>query len=243
MTEQKKTQRIAKIIAAAGVCSRRQAEVLIAENRVQVNGEHITTPATLLDGSEIILVDGERVRQPKQKPTRLWIFHKPKGTIVTERDPQGRPTIFNKLPTTMPRVVSVGRLDFNTEGLLLLTNKGDVARELELPSSGWKRTYRVRIQGILQPHEQKLLERGLTIEGVRYKPITVRQEAQTSNRKEAANSWLVMTLTEGKNREIRKVLEHFNHPVNRLIRVAYGPYQLGELPVGAVVEVDPPASS
>jgi 23S rRNA pseudouridine2605 synthase len=225
-----KGERIAKRLARAGVCSRRDAERLIAEGRVKVNGKKLDTPAFLVGPDDIIMVDGKPVAEPDK--TRLWLYHKPRGLMTTHRDPQGRPTVFEKLPPDMPRVISIGRLDFNSEGLLLLTNDGELARRLELPSTGWLRRYRVRVNGLPHPDHLARLQKGITIDGVAYGPITA-----TLERQQGDNAWLVVGLREGKNREVRKVMEHLGHPVSRLIRVAYGPFQLGSLEPGKVKEV------
>lgn len=227
MTEERK-KRLAKIIAHAGVCSRREAEKLIAEKRVTLNGKPVTTPATLVGEGDVVAVDGEIISEPER--ARLWLYHKPKGLVTTHKDPQGRPTVFDALPKTLPRVISVGRLDLNSEGLLLLTNDGGLARHLELPSTGWVRRYRVRIHG--RPQGLERLKHGITVEGVAYAGVEAEVERQ-----QGANCWLRVGLKEGKNREIRKIFEHLGYPVNRLIRVAYGPFQLGTLPVGEVREV------
>ncbi len=222
--------RIAKVMARAGLCSRRQAEAWIAEGRVSVNGATITSPALNVTASDTIAVDGKPM--PKRERTRLFLYHKPRGLVTTHADREKRPTIFEKLPKGMPRVVSVGRLDLNTEGLLLLTNDGGLARVLELPATGWLRRYRVRAHGsILQP-QLDALRKGVTVDGVRYGAIEA-----TVDRVQGANVWLTFAIREGKNREVRNVLEHLGLRVNRLIRVSFGPFQLGDLPEGAVEEV------
>ncbi|MFN4312597.1 MAG: pseudouridine synthase [Ferrovibrio sp.] len=225
-----KGERIAKRLARAGICSRRDAERWIAEGRVVVNGKRLDTPAFLVGPDDRIVVDGKPIAGPEK--TRLWLYHKPRGVMTTHKDPQGRPTVFEKLPKDMPRVISVGRLDFNSEGLLLLTNDGELARKLELPATGWLRRYRVRVNGL--PHKQHLaeLEKGISIEGVAYGPISASVE-----RSQGDNTWLVVSLREGKNREVRRVMEHLGHQVSRLIRVAYGPFQLGSLEPGKTREV------
>ena len=228
--ETDKGERIAKRLARAGVCSRRDAEKLIAEGRVVVDGHKLSTPATLVTDSAIITVDGKVVGAPER--TRVWRYHKDRGKLTTNRDPQGRPTIFEDLPRGIPRVISVGRLDFNSEGLLLLTNDGALARKLELPEMGWARRYRVRAFGRIGPTEIARLAKGMTISGIRYGAI----EAQL-DREKGDNVWLTMSLREGKNREIRKVLEALGLKVSRLIRVAYGPFQLGGLEPGEIEEV------
>ncbi len=228
MTEKK--ERIAKIIAAAGLCSRRDAERWIADGRVAVNGQTLTTPAVLVGGDDVIKVDGTVIGGKQER--RLWCYHKPAGLMTTHRDPGGRPTVFEKLPGYLPRVVSVGRLDYNSEGLLLLTTDGELARELEHPSKGWKRNYRVRVHGTVTPEIIGRLQKGVTIKGVRYAPC-----ALTIERVQGTNTWVLITLTEGKNREIRKLMAFFGLEVTRLIRISYGPFQLGNLEKGAVREV------
>lgn len=225
-----KKERIAKVMAEAGLCSRREAERWIEAKRVQVNGTVLTTPACLVDENDVILVDGKPIGDKQE--CRLWCYYKPTGLVTTHKDPQGRPTVFASLPAYMPRVVSVGRLDLNSEGLLLLTTSGALARELEHPSKGWKRKYRVRVHGMLTPDMQAKLKKGITVKGIRYAPC----EAITE-RVQGTNSWLLITLTEGKNREIRKMMEFFGLPVTRLIRVSYGPFQLGNMEKGDLREV------
>lgn len=227
-----KGERIAKWLARAGVASRRDAEKLIAEARVKLGGKPVTQPATFVQPGDIVTVDGRAVHEPER--TRLFRHHKPAGLMTTHRDPEGRPTVFEKLPPGLPRLVSVGRLDLNSEGLLLLTNDGALARRLELPANGWIRRYRVRVFGGVDERALAALARGLTIEGVRYAPI----EAGLDSRK-GDNAWLTVALQEGKNREVRRVLQHLGLSVSRLIRIAYGPFQLGTLPKGAVEEVNP----
>jgi len=223
-------ERIAKRLARAGLCSRRDAERWIADGRVKVDGRIIDTPAVLVTAASDIEVDGHAL--PAIGRARLWRYHKPPGLIVSARDPQGRPTVFDALPGDMPRVVAVGRLDLNSEGLLLLTNDGALARELELPANGWMRRYRVRAHGRLEQPALDRLADGLTIEGVRYGPIVAKIE-----RIQKSNLWLAVTLTEGKNREVRKVLAHLGLEVNRLIRVGFGPFVLGDLAEGKVAEL------
>ena len=225
-------ERIAKRIARAGVCSRRDAERLIAAGRVALGGTVVRNPATNVDDSSIITVDGAPL--PAPAPARLWRYHKPPGLITSHRDPQGRPTVFEKVTTQLGYVVSVGRLDFNSEGLLLLTNDGALARELEHPSRGWRRRYRVRVRGAPDEGALAALGKGVTVDGVRYGPIEARFDRQ--NRQ---NAWLTVALTEGRNREIRIVLAHLGLPVSRLIRTAYGPFQLGGLARGEIAEVPP----
>lgn len=226
-------ERIAKRIARAGICSRRDAEKLIEEGRVSINGKVLTTPAHVVVPGDKITVNGALL--PEKEPTRLWRYHKPAGLVTTHRDPQGRPTLFEKLPEDMPRVISVGRLDLTSEGLLLLTNDGELARRLELPATGWIRRYRVRVHGEVDEAALAALAQGVTVEGVRYGPI----DAVLEKRQGAANAWLLVGLTEGKNREIRRVMAHLGYRVTRLIRTSYGPFQLGYLAEGAVEEVPP----
>lgn len=233
MTEEKGAkdgERIAKRMARAGVCSRREAEVMILEGRVSVDGKKIITPATLVTDESVITVDGKAINDVER--TRVWRYHKPRGLLTTNRDPQGRATIYDNLPRGLPRVISVGRLDYNSEGLLLLTNDGGVARKLELPDTGWARRYRVRAFGTLSPAQIAQLARGMTVDGVRYGGIEA-----AIDRQQGGNVWITMTLNEGKNREIRKVLEALGLQVSRLIRVAYGPFQLGRLEPGEIEEV------
>ena len=225
-------ERIAKYIARAGVCSRRQAEEKIRLGQVAVNGQRIDTPAFFVSDEDQITVEGCAVQTAEK--ARLWLYHKPKGLMTTYKDPQGRKTIFDSLPKSLPRVVSVGRLDLNSEGLLLLTNSGALAHKLESPATGWKRKYRVRIRGVLSEDELNRLKKGITIDGIHYAPVLVEKDGQQG---EGSNHWFTFTLTEGKNREIRKMMAYFHHPVSRLIRIAYGPFQLGLLPSGAVKEV------
>jgi len=228
--EEVKGERIAKRMAASGLCSRREAERWITAGRVEVDGEILTSPAFTVTDDSNIVVDGNPLSGVG--PQRLWLYHKPTGVITTHRDPQGRTTVFETLPPSMPRVVSVGRLDINSEGLLLLTTDGELARKLEHPSNGWTRHYRVRIHGRPQPDELAALEDGITIEGVRYSSIKASLERQ-----QGANAWINMTLTEGKNREIRRVFNHLGYEVGRLIRTAYGPFQLNELKPREVKEI------
>jgi 23S rRNA pseudouridine2605 synthase len=230
--EQNKGERIAKRMAAAGLCSRRDAERWITEGRVKVNGAVLKTPAILVQDSDKIMVDGKLLKPPAD--IRLFKFHKPVGLVTTTADEKGRATVFSGLPADLPRLVAVGRLDLNSEGLLLLTTSGELARFLELPARGYERRYRVRAFGYIQPDKLEKLQRGITVEGVRYGPIDAH-----IIKKNGANTWMMVTLTEGKNREIRKVLAHLGLQVNRLIREDYGPFTLGDLPKGALVEVPP----
>lgn len=227
---QNKGKRVAKAIADAGFCSRRDAELLIADGRVQVNGKFINTPATFITDHSI-KIDG-KLLQTKQ-PTRLFILHKPKGAISSNKDPQGRATIFDLLPKGLPRLLSVGRLDFNTEGLLLLTTNGELSRYIELPKTGWIRKYRVRAHGPLNFDRIKKLEKGITIDGVRYGSIKITVD-DTQN---STNKWLSVSLTEGKNREIRKVMAELGLEVNRLIRTSFGPFNLNDLKSGQIIEI------
>ena len=223
-------ERIAKRLARAGLCSRRDAEKWILEGRVAVNGTVLTSPALVVRETDTVVVDGNPIAEPE--PPRLWRYYKPSGLVTSARDEKGRPTVFDRLPAELPRVISVGRLDLTTEGLLLLTNDGEVARYLELPTTGWARRYRVRVHGLVDPVMLAGLVKGPTIEGVHYGPVEA-----VLDRQQGSNAWLTVTLREGKNREIRKVMESLGLTVNRLIRVAYGPFQLGKLPEGEVEEV------
>ena len=224
-------QRIAKLLARAGIASRREIERMIAEGRIALNGEKITTPATLLDSVDGLTVDGRPVRPAKA--TRLYRFYKPPRALTAEHDPKGRPTIYDRLPPGLPRLVPVGRLDFMTEGLLLLTNDGELKRQLELPRTGVVRTYRARAFGTVSQQELERLAEGLTVEGVRYGSINANMERRTGR-----NVWIELSLSEGKNREVRRVLEHLGLQVSRLIRTAYGPLTLEGLEPGDVDEVD-----
>jgi 23S rRNA pseudouridine2605 synthase len=224
-------ERIAKVMARAGLCSRRDAERWILDGRVSVNGKKLETPAFTVGPEDKIIVDGKPL--PAVEAPRLFLYHKPAGLVTTARDEKNRPTVFENLPAGLPRVVSVGRLDLNSEGLLLLTNDGGLARYLELPANAWKRRYRVRVHGAVKAAALARMARGVTVEGVNYGPIdAVMERAQTG-----ANVWITLTLQEGKNREIRKVMAHVGLQVNRLIRTAYGPFELGDLPPGAAKEV------
>ncbi|SNS40723.1 MULTISPECIES: pseudouridine synthase [unclassified Azospirillum] len=223
-------ERVAKRLARAGVCSRRDAEKLIADRRVSVNGRVLDSPAFLVRDGDRIVVDGKAVAEPE--PTRLWRYHKPEGLVTTARDEQGRATVFDNLPGDLPRVVSVGRLDLSSEGLLLLTNDGELARFLELPSTGWLRRYRIRVHGTPTPETMRRLAEGVVVDGIAYGPIET-----VIDRTVGYNSWLTVGLREGKNREVRRVFDYLGLPVSRLIRVAYGPFQLGKLDRGQVEEV------
>jgi len=224
------SERIAKRIARAGICSRRDAEARILDGRVTVNGETITSPACNVTSSDTITVDNKPL--PQREPARLWRYYKPRGLVVSARDEKNRETIFDKLPSHLPRVMTIGRLDIDSEGLLLLTNDGDLARHLELPSTGWSRKYRVRVQGHVQEEQLAGLANGVTIDGVRYGDVVARLDRQM-----ASNAWLTMAIREGKNREIRRIMEYLGHKVSRLIRVSYGPFLLGDLGDGEVEEV------
>ncbi|WP_299502867.1 pseudouridine synthase [uncultured Roseobacter sp.] len=222
--------RIAKVLSRAGVASRREAERMIEAGRVRVNGSQISSPALNVTDKDTITVDGKPIAAPE--PPRLWLFHKPIGLVSTDSDEKGRDTIYSALPEDMPRVMSVGRLDINSEGLLLLTNDGGVKRKLELPATGWLRRYRVRVNG--RPTDAALdpLRKGVTVDGEAFQPMAV-----TLDRQQGANAWLTIGLREGRNREIRRALAEVNLSVNRLIRISYGPFQLGELKQGDVEEV------
>ena len=224
------TERIAKFLARSGLCSRRQAEEYIRQQRITVNGEVVETPAFNVDGTEKILFDGEKIAE-KEK-TRLWLYYKPVGLVTSHKDEKDRPTVFSSMPEYMPRVVSVGRLDLNSEGLLLLTNNGELARKLELPQNGWSRRYRVRVHGNVLQKKLEELEKGVCIEGVTYAPAKITVDSQ-----QKSNSWLSITLKEGKNREIRKLMKYIGLDVARLIRVSYGPFQLGSLKEGELKEI------
>ena len=224
------SERIAKFIARSGVCSRRQAEELILQQRVTVNGEVIESPAFNVEGNEKILIDGEKL--PAQEQTRMWIYYKPSGLVTTHKDEHDRPTVFDNLPAGLPRVISIGRLDLNSEGLLLLTNSGELSRKLELPSNGWSRRYKVKVHGKLDKNKLSSLEQGIEIDGIRYGSIKIEIESE-----QGTNAWLSVTLQEGKNREIRKVMKFIGLDVARLIRLSYGPFQLGSLKKGEVREI------
>jgi 23S rRNA pseudouridine2605 synthase len=226
----KEAQRIAKLLARAGIASRREVERMIAEGRVAIGGRPVETPATLLTSLHGVTVDGRPVKAPA--PARLFRYHKPAGLLTAERDPKGRPTIYDRLPKGLPRLMPVGRLDLNTEGLLLLTTDGELKRQLELPSTGVERAYRARVFGEVSQARLETLIEGVEIEGIRYGAIDANLERRTGR-----NAWIELKLTEGKNREVRRVLEHLGLRVSRLIRTAYGPFPLADLPAGAVDEV------
>jgi len=225
-------QRIAKLLARAGIASRREIERMIAEGRIALNGERIDTPATLLEDLKGVTVDGKPVG--RAAATRLFRFYKPQGTLTAANDPKGRATIYDRLPQGLPRLMPVGRLDFMTEGLLLLTNDGELKRQLELPKSGVVRTYRARAFGAVTQAQLERIADGITIDGIHYGSINANLERRTGR-----NCWIEMSLTEGKNREVRRVLAHFGLQVSRLIRTAYGPFTLGGLDPGGVDEVNP----
>lgn len=224
--------RIAKVIARAGLASRREAERLIEAGRVKVNGKVIDRAALNVTSEDKIEVDGRPLDAPE--PPRLWLYHKPTGLVTTTRDEQGRETIFDALPEDLPRVMSVGRLDLNSEGLLLLTNDGGIKRKLELPSTGWVRKYKVRLKGRPKDETFAPLRDGLVLEGERFQPMQV-----TLERQQGANAWVTVAIREGKNREIRRAMEAVGLQVNRLIRLSYGPFQLGQLKPGEVLEIRP----
>lgn len=230
-------ERVAKVLARAGVASRREVERLIEAGRVAINGQTLTTPGVKVLPGDIVTVDGEVVGGPE--PVRLFRYHKPVGLLTSHNDPQGRPTVFEALPEGLPRVISIGRLDLASEGLLLLTNDGELSRALELPQTGWIRRYRARAFGYATQERLDTLKDGVTIEGVRYGPIDAHLDKATGDRDGARNVWITVTLTEGKNREVRRVLESIGLKVNRLLRLSYGPFSLGDLGAGEVEEVGP----
>lgn len=224
------TERLAKFMARSGVCSRRKAEEYITQKRVTVNGEIVESPAFNVEGTEKILFDGEKL--PMMDNTRLWIYYKPVGLVTTHKDNLNRPTVFDSLPVGMPRVISVGRLDLNSEGLLLLTNNGELSRKLELPENGWTRRYKVKVHGYVDTRKLADLEKGVKVEGVQYGSVKAELESE-----KGTNAWLTVTLNEGKNREIRKLMKFIGLDVARLIRLSYGPFQLGSLKKGEVKEI------
>ncbi len=225
-----KPERVAKALARSGLCSRREAERWIALGRVAVDGKTLQEPGVTVTSENKITVDGKPI--PEAKATRLWRYHKPPGLLTSHGDPQGRPCVFDRLPKELGRVISVGRLDLNSEGLLLITNDGGLSRKLELPSTGWTRRYRARVYGQVDEARLESLAKGSTIDGVAYGPIRAKMDSRRKG-----NAWLTLSLTEGKNREVRKVLEHQGLQVSRLIRIAYGPFQLGQLKRGEVAEI------
>ncbi len=223
-------QRIAKVLARRGIGSRRAVERMIAEGRVSVDGRVIDSPALNVTGRETLSVDGKEVAEAE--PARLWLYHKPSGLVTTSSDEKGRPTVFDALPEGIPRVMSVGRLDLTSEGLLLLTNDGEIKRRLELPSTGWLRKYRVRVNGAPNDATFEPLRKGIEIDGERFQPMQV-----TFDRQQGGNAWVTVALREGRNREVRRAMEAVGLTVNRLIRISYGPFRLGPLKPGAVEEV------
>jgi 23S rRNA pseudouridine2605 synthase len=229
-TEAQRGDRIAKWLSRAGVASRRDAERMLAEGTIRLNGKTVTHPATFIAAGDVVQVNGKVVDQPDR--TRVWRYHKPEGLVTTHKDPEGRPTVFDKLKHQLPRVISVGRLDLASEGLLLVTNDGALARQLELPATGWLRRYRVRVFGVPNEAELKSLAQGVTVDGVRYGSIDADVDA-----KKGDNTWLTVSLREGRNREIRRVMAHLGLSVSRLIRIAYGPFQLGVLERGGIEEI------
>ena len=231
-TSSQNGERIAKVIARAGIASRRDAERMIEAGRVAVNGRIIDRAALNVTERDRVTVDGKPLAAPE--PPRLWLYHKPKGLVSTTRDEQGRPTIHDSLPEELPRVMSIGRLDLNSEGLLLLTNDGAIKRRLELPSTGWVRRYRVRIKGRPEEATFEPLRKGLVLDGERFQPMVI-----TLDRQQGANAWATVAIREGRNREIRRAMEAIGLTVNRLIRVSYGPFQLGQLKPGELEEVRP----
>jgi 23S rRNA pseudouridine2605 synthase len=225
-----KGERLAKVIARSGYCSRREAEQLIKDGIVKVNGQVVTNVATNIT-DESIKINNKLINQKEQ--TRLWLFHKPKGFIVTKKDPEGRPTVFDVLPKSMRNIITVGRLDINTEGLLLLTNNGELARYMELPSTGWTRTYRARVFGKLNMERlDRLQKKGVTVDGIHYAPMKIQVDKEGTS-----NSWIKISINEGKNREIKKILEHYDLKVTRLIRTSFGSFHLGNLPAGLTKEI------
>ena len=232
LTPSEKPERIAKGIARAGICSRREAEVYIADGRVKVNGVLLESPAFTVTKSDIIEVDN--VRLSAAEPPRLWRYHKPRGLVVSNKDEKGRDTIFTKLPESLPRVISIGRLDIDSEGLLLLTNDGELARHLELPATGWTRKYRVRVYGRVEEAKLEEIAEGVNIDGVQYGPVLARLDTQKNS-----NAWLTIAIKEGRNREVRNIMEYLGYPVTRLLRLSYGPFLLGKLEAGQVEEVKP----
>ena len=225
-------ERIAKRIARAGICSRREAEARILDGRVTVNGEVITSPALNVRPNDKITIDSKPL--PTREPAGLWRYYKPRGLVVSDRDEQNRMTIFDHLPKNLPRLITIGRLDIDSEGLLLLTNDGDLARHLELPSTGWSRKYRVRVQGHIDREKLAALANGVTVDNVRYGQVMAELDRQM-----ASNAWLTVAIREGKNREIRRIMDYLGHKVSRLIRISYGPFQLGDLDDGGIEMVKP----
>ncbi len=225
-------ERIAKRIASSGVCSRREAEKLIIEGKVKLNDKIVFQCNLNVSKNDLILVDGKSI--PKKEPIRLWLFYKEKGFLVTNNDPQGRPTIFEKINSKVNiRMIAIGRLDLNSEGLLLLTNNGELARKLELPKNGFIRKYKVRVFGQIDEKKLKILKKGIEIDGFKYKSILAKLQKQ-----QKSNAWISMAFKEGKNREIRKIMSHFGYPVNKLIRISYGPFSLNSLKPGDLIEIE-----
>ncbi len=224
-------ERVAKVLSRAGLCSRREAERWISEGKVKINNILIDTPATKVSEDDKILVNNIEV--PKPSKTRVWRFHKPKGCLVTNHDPRGRTTIFDILPKNLPRVISVGRLDYESEGLILLTNNGETSRKLELPSTGWLRRYKVRVHGYVNSIELEKLKNGIKLSNFKTGPIEASLETQ-----KGSNAWILIGLREGKNREVRRIMDFLGYPVNRLIRISYGPFQLGDLKRAEVSEIN-----
>jgi 23S rRNA pseudouridine2605 synthase len=231
LTKSNETERIAKKLSRAGVCSRREAERWIAEGRIKVNNVILSTPATNVSEKDKILVDN--IPLPKPSLSKIWRFHKPKGCLVTENDPKGRKTIFQILPKSLPRVISVGRLDYDSEGLLILTNDGEISRKLELPSTGWLRKYKVRVHGIVDKSALLKIKDGIKLDNFKTGPIEASLEIQ-----KGTNAWILIGIREGKNREVRRIMDYLGYPVNRLIRLSYGPFQLGNLKTGEVSEIN-----
>lgn len=231
-TTEPRGDRIAKWLSRAGVASRRDVERMLTEGSIKLNGKTVTHPATFITAGDIVQVNNKVIDQPDR--TRVWRYHKPEGLVTTHKDPEGRPTVFDKLRLQLPRVVSIGRLDLTSEGLLLLTNDGGLARQLELPATGWLRRYRVRVFGVPNETALKALAKGVTVEGVKYGPIEADIDARSGD-----NTWLSVSLREGRNREIRRVMSHLGLSVSRLIRIAYGPFQLGTLERGGIEEIPP----
>lgn len=225
------SERIAKIIARSGFCSRRKAEELILQKRVSVDGKTIDSPALNVEATQKICIDGQQIKAVED--AKIWLYHKPAGLVTSHSDERGRPTVFDSLPKSMPRVISVGRLDLNSEGLLLLTNSGELARSLELPSNGWARRYKVKVHGFIDNKRLKEIEKGIVFEGVQYAPSKIEVEI-TNN----TISWLIVSIQEGKNREVRNLMRFAGLDVARLIRLSFGPFQLGALKRGEVREIN-----
>lgn len=231
-----KGERIAKVLARIGIASRRGVEAMIAEGRISVDGKVLKTPAVLVTGKEMIRVDGDLVGEAPE--TKLWRYHKPLGLVTSHKDEKGRKTVFETLPASLPRVISVGRLDLNSEGLLLLTNDGELARKLELPRNGWERTYKVRAFGAPKPNQLENLAKGVNIDGIMSGPIHARELQDAEHKASGRNRWYEVKLSEGRNREVRKALGSIGLQVNRLIRTQFGPFTLGQLQKGGLAEVN-----